>query len=60
MVGVGVSSTRQHQFESVLASRDNIGQAKGILMERFQIDAIRAFELRRPELGLVRARDGWR
>ncbi|HEY3996989.1 MAG TPA: ANTAR domain-containing protein, partial [Mycobacterium sp.] len=27
------------------ASRDIIGQAKGMIMERFTIDAIRAFEL---------------
>ncbi|OBB94236.1 hypothetical protein A5782_09610 [Mycobacterium sp. 852002-40037_SCH5390672] len=34
-----------HQFESALASRDHIGQAKGILMERFDIDAVSAFEM---------------
>jgi GAF domain-containing protein len=37
--------TRRKQFQSALASRDTIGQAKGIIMERFQVDAIRAFEL---------------
>jgi GAF domain-containing protein len=37
--------TRHEQFRSALASRDTIGQAKGIIMERFQVDAIRAFEL---------------
>ena len=37
-------NTRQ-QFESALASRDLIGQAKGILMNRFSVDAVRAFEL---------------
>jgi transcriptional regulator with GAF, ATPase, and Fis domain len=37
--------TRHKQFQSALASRDTIGQAKGIIMERFQVDAIRAFEL---------------
>jgi transcriptional regulator with GAF, ATPase, and Fis domain len=36
---------REHQFESALASRDNIGQAKGILMERLSIDAVQAFAL---------------
>jgi hypothetical protein len=38
---------RQEQFTSALASRDLIGQAKGILMERFGINAIAAFELLR-------------
>jgi GAF domain-containing protein len=33
------------QFQSALASRDIIGQAKGMLMERFNVDAVRAFEL---------------
>jgi transcriptional regulator with GAF, ATPase, and Fis domain len=36
---------RERQFESALASRDRIGQAKGILMERFNVDAVQAFEL---------------
>jgi hypothetical protein len=36
---------RSDQFRSALASRDIIGQAKGIIMERFHVDAIRAFEL---------------
>lgn len=38
---------RQQQFRSALASRDIIGQAKGVLMERFAIDAVAAFELLR-------------
>ncbi|RDH80550.1 ANTAR domain-containing protein [Mycolicibacterium moriokaense] len=38
---------RQEQFRSALASRDLIGQAKGILMERFNINAVAAFELLR-------------
>ncbi len=33
------------QFQSALASRDVIGQAKGMIMERFNVDAVRAFEL---------------
>jgi GAF domain-containing protein len=36
---------RDEQFRSALISRDDIGQAKGMLMERFDIDAVRAFEL---------------
>ena len=38
---------RSDQFRSALATRDMIGQAKGIIMERFQVDAVRAFELLR-------------
>lgn len=40
-----IAADRQTQFESALASRDHIGQAKGILMERFKIDAVHAFTL---------------
>jgi hypothetical protein len=36
---------RDEQFRSGLASRDRIGQAKGIVMERFDVDAVQAFEL---------------
>ncbi|MDD4866335.1 MAG: GAF and ANTAR domain-containing protein, partial [Mycobacterium sp.] len=36
---------RHRQFRSALASRDLIGQAKGIVMERFGIDAVAAFDL---------------
>jgi GAF domain-containing protein len=36
---------RQEQFRSALASRDLIGQAKGMIMERYRVDAVRAFEL---------------
>lgn len=36
---------RDLQFRSALASRDIIGQAKGMVMERFKIDAEQAFEL---------------
>lgn len=41
------AANRQHQFESSLASRDVIGQAMGIIMERFDVDAVCAFELLR-------------
>ncbi|WP_276056183.1 GAF and ANTAR domain-containing protein [Mycobacterium stomatepiae] len=36
---------RKDQFRSALASRDIIGQAKGVIMERFNLDAVEAFEL---------------
>ncbi|MEE6176227.1 GAF and ANTAR domain-containing protein [Mycobacterium sp. 050134] len=36
---------RQDQFRSALASRDTIGQAKGVIMERFNLDAVEAFDL---------------
>lgn len=36
---------RSEQFRSALASRDIIGQAKGIVMERFKINAVAAFGL---------------
>ena len=36
---------RQEQFRSALASRDVIGQAKGMIMERYRLDAVHAFEL---------------
>lgn len=38
---------RQDQFRSALASRDVIGQAKGVIMERFNLDSVEAFELLR-------------
>ncbi|WP_055474501.1 GAF and ANTAR domain-containing protein [Gordonia sp. HS-NH1] len=36
---------KDNQFHSALANRDVIGQAKGMLMERFDIDAVAAFDL---------------
>ncbi|HEY9315695.1 ANTAR domain-containing protein [Williamsia sp.] len=36
---------KEEQFQSALASRDVIGQAKGMLMERFNVDAEQAFIL---------------
>lgn len=41
------ASRRSGQFERALASRDLVGQAKGIVMERFGVDAVQAFELLR-------------
>jgi hypothetical protein len=37
--------TRDQQYRKGLRSRDTIGQAKGMLMQRFHIDADAAFEL---------------
>ncbi len=42
-----IAGERNIQFNSALASRDIIGQAKGMIMERFSIDAVQAFELLR-------------
>ncbi|RRQ25295.1 ANTAR domain-containing protein [Rhodococcus sp. Eu-32] len=39
------AANKAEQFSSGLASRDLIGQAKGMLMERYRIDAVHAFEL---------------
>jgi GAF domain-containing protein len=40
-----IAHDKEVQFRSALASRDVIGQAKGMIMERFDVDAVRAFEL---------------
>jgi GAF domain-containing protein len=42
-----LASRHGEQLESAVASRDTIGQAKGIIMERFKVDAVRAFDLLR-------------
>ena len=42
-----LASRRGEQLESALATRDVIGQAKGIIMERFKVDAVRAFDMLR-------------
>ncbi|RRQ25289.1 ANTAR domain-containing protein [Rhodococcus sp. Eu-32] len=36
---------RDEQFRSALASRDIIGQAKGMIMERFDVDALHALQM---------------
>ena len=40
-----VGSNVEQQMHRALASRDVIGQAKGIIMERFDVDAVQAFAL---------------
>ena len=37
----------QESLRGAIDTRDLIGQAKGILMERYHIDAVRAFEMLR-------------
>lgn len=39
------SVRREQSFQSALATRDLIGQAKGMLMQQYDVDAVRAFEL---------------
>jgi GAF domain-containing protein len=41
------SAQREEQFKRALASRDLIGQAKGMIMERYGVDAVQAFEVLR-------------
>lgn len=41
------SARRDEQFKQALASRDVIGQAKGMIMERYGVDAVQAFQLLR-------------
>ena len=42
-----LASRDSQQLQAALLSRDLIGQAKGILMERFKVDAIGAFDMLR-------------
>lgn len=42
-----IASRHGEQLESALTTRDTIGQAKGVIMERFGVDAMRAFEMLR-------------
>jgi transcriptional regulator with GAF, ATPase, and Fis domain len=41
------SARRDEQFKRALESRDTIGQAKGMIMERYGVDAVQAFEVLR-------------
>jgi GAF domain-containing protein len=41
------AARRGEQFKRALASRDTIGQAKGMIIERYGVDAVQAFELLR-------------
>jgi hypothetical protein len=40
-----MTADRRSEFDTALASRDLIGQAKGILMNHYKIDAPRAFDM---------------
>ncbi|HEX2284217.1 MAG TPA: GAF and ANTAR domain-containing protein [Mycobacterium sp.] len=40
-----LASRHGEQLESALSTRDRIGQAKGIIMERYGVDEIRAFDM---------------
>jgi GAF domain-containing protein len=40
-----IAGRHGEQMQSALSSRDRIGQAKGIIMERYGVDDVRAFEM---------------
>ena len=42
-----IASRHGEQLEAALNTRDTIGQAKGVNMERFNVDAVRAFDMLR-------------
>ncbi|BCZ21495.1 GAF and ANTAR domain-containing protein [Mycobacterium senriense] len=42
-----MAGSHGRQMQSALSTRDRIGQAKGIIMERYGVDDVRAFELLR-------------
>lgn len=42
-----MASRESEQLESALSTRDRIGQAKGIIMERYDVDDVAAFEMLR-------------
>lgn len=40
-----IAAEHEHQMQSALVGRDMIGQAKGIVMERYNVSATQAFEM---------------
>ncbi|MDZ4236023.1 MAG: GAF and ANTAR domain-containing protein [Dietzia sp.] len=42
-----LASRQNEQLESALSTRDRIGQAKGIIMERYDVDDVKAFDMLR-------------
>jgi GAF domain-containing protein len=42
-----IATQQEQQLNAALLTRDRIGQAKGIVMERFGVDDVRAFEMLR-------------
>jgi GAF domain-containing protein len=42
-----IATQQEQQLQAALMTRDHIGQAKGIIMERFGVDGLRAFEMLR-------------
>jgi GAF domain-containing protein len=42
-----LASRQSEQLQSALSTRDRIGQAKGIIMERYNVDDVAAFEMMR-------------
>jgi AmiR/NasT family two-component response regulator len=42
-----LANQQGHQLQAALLTRDRIGQAKGIIMERYGVDDVRAFDMLR-------------
>jgi GAF domain-containing protein len=42
-----IASQQEEQLQAALLTRDRIGQAKGVLMERYGVDDVRAFDMLR-------------
>jgi GAF domain-containing protein len=42
-----IAAQQEGQLQAALLSRDHIGQAKGIIMERYRVDDVRAFRMLR-------------